>query len=98
VRVPVIAAGPCRTNRLADDKGTRLSEGQRTDRGANGAHWHRPVAYTESDSAAEDSAVTAAMTSATAGKRFTGNERCAHESCGGEPYDGVAQHYRTFFC
>jgi hypothetical protein len=37
------------------------------------------------------------MTSATAGKRFTGNERGAHESCGGEPYDGMAQHYGTFF-
>jgi hypothetical protein len=59
---------------------------------------YRVVAYTEPGSAVEDSAVTAAMTSATAGKRFIRHEGCAHESHSSEPYDGTAQHYRTFCC
>jgi hypothetical protein len=98
VGVAVIALDPCRANRFADDQGTRFSEGQRANRGADGAHSYWAVAYTEPGSAVEDSAVTAAMTSATAGKRYIRHEACAHESHGSEPYDGMAQHYRTFFC
>jgi hypothetical protein len=98
VGVAVIAPDTCSTDRFADDQGTRLSEGQRANHSADGVPWYRAAAYAEPGSAVEDSAVTAAMTSATAGKRSIRHEGCAHESHGSEPYDGMAQHYRTFFC
>jgi hypothetical protein len=94
----IIAPDPCCTNRLSDDQGTRFSAGQRAKRSADRARSYWAVAYTEPDSAVEDSAVTAAMTSAAAGKRFIRHEGRAHEGHGSEPYDGMGQHYRTFFC
>jgi hypothetical protein len=98
VGVAVIAPDACRTNRFADDQRTHFSVVQRAHRSADVARCYRVVAYTKPGSAVEDCAMTAAMTSATAGKRIIRHEGCAHESHSGEPYDGMAQHYRTFFC